>query len=80
MCDWGKEATFWLELLGGSRRQNSSVLKLSPAQFYFFSLLTETPWPLHMHEITGFSLVDLLDCTLQLHQQWYLSCLHFCNT
>lgn len=28
-----------------------------------------TPWPLHMHEMTGLSLVDLLDCTLHLHQQ-----------
>ena len=27
---------FWLELSGGLRCQNSSVLKLSPAQFYFF--------------------------------------------
>lgn len=32
----------------------------------------ETPWPLHMHEITGFGLVDLLDCTLHLHQQCLL--------
>jgi len=32
----------------------------------------ETPWPLHMHEITGFSLADLLDCTLHLHQQCLL--------
>lgn len=38
--------------------------------YFTFSLLAETPWPLHMHEITGFGLVDLLDCTLHLHQQW----------
>lgn len=32
----------------------------------------ETLWPLHMHEITGLGVVDLLDCTLHLHQQCLL--------
>ena len=33
-------------------------------------LSTENPWPQHMGEITGLGVVDLLDCTLHLHQQW----------
>lgn len=28
-----------------------------------------TPWAPHMHEITGLSPADLLDCTIHLHQQ-----------
>lgn len=32
----------------------------------------ENPWPQHMREITGLGVVDLLDCTLHLHQQCLL--------
>ncbi|CAH3169820.1 unnamed protein product [Porites evermanni] len=32
----------------------------------------ENPWPQHMCEITGLGVVDLLDCTLHLHQQCLL--------
>ena len=35
------------------------------------SLLTENPWPQHMCEMTGLRVMQLLDCTLHLHQQWY---------
>lgn len=53
--------------------------RFSPAMMAASSVLLailiqqiENPWPQHMQEITDLGIVDLLDCTLHLHQQCLL--------
>ena len=54
-------------------KANLQAVEYVNDMFYmaFSCILIDDPWPQHMREITGLGIVQLLDCTLHLHQQWY---------